>query len=544
MNTAQEIAQVGATIGREFSYELLHAVSPLEEEPLQQGLRQLVAADLVSQKGLPPQAQYVFKHALIQDSAYQSLLRSTRQHYHHTIAQVLAEQFTDITDTQPELLAHHYTEAGLTEQAIGYWQQAGQRASQRSANAEAESHLTTGIRLLLSLPDTPERAQRELYLQLALGPVLMATKSIGHVDTERAYTRAHALCQQLGETPELFPVMWGLRRFYSNRAALQTARELEEQLFRLAQAAGDPALLLAVQWAWGTTSFFLGELTTARERYAQSLSLYRPEMHDSQIAQYGTDLGVATRSYNALTLWHLGYPDQALQESYQSITLAQDGAHPFSQAYALFVSAWVHHLRRDMSATQRQAEAAIRLATEQELSYWVSNSGNMRGWSLAMQGDGAAGITEMTQSLAAVRALRAKLAETVLLAMLVEAYSSCGQREAAWVVLTEALEMVDECGERAYEAQLYHLQGEILLQGKEAQQEEAEASFQKALDVARQQEAKSWELRATTSLARLWQQQGKKTEARELLAPVYNWFTEGFDTKDLQEAKALLDELH
>ncbi len=271
----------------------------------------------------------------------------------------------------------------------------------------------------------------------------------------------------------------------------------------------------------------MGELTIARERFEQSLALYRPEMHDSQIAQYGTDLGVAGHCYHALTLWHLGYPDQAVEESYRSITLAQDGAHPFSQAYALFVSAWVHHLRRDVSATQTQAEAAIRLATEQELPYWAALSGLMRGWSLALQGEGTG----------------QKMSGTLLLSMLAEAYGRNGQREAEQTVLTEALELVDENDERAYDARVYQLQGELSLQGKEAQFEEAEASLQKALNVARQQEAKSFELRAATSLARLWQRQGKTTEAHELLTPVYNWFTEGFDTADLKDAKALLAEL-
>jgi predicted ATPase len=249
LSTAKEVAQLGAKIGREFPYALLQAVSSLEEGTLRQGLGQLVDAELLYQRGLPPQAVYFFKHALIQDTASLSLLKSHRQHYHQQIAQVLETQFPETVDTQPEVVARHFTEAGLTEQAIGYWQQVGQRASQRSANAEAESHLTTGIRLLLSLPDTPERAQQELSLQLALGPVLTAIKSHGHVDTERAYTRARELCQQLGDTPQLFPALWGLQRFYSANAAHQTARELEEQLFRLAQNAQDPALLLGVQWA-------------------------------------------------------------------------------------------------------------------------------------------------------------------------------------------------------------------------------------------------------------------------------------------------------
>ena len=245
----KELAQLGATLGREFSYDLLHAVSPLDESSLQQGLRQLVEVELLYQRGLPPQATYLFKHALIQDTAYQSLLKSKRQQYHQQIAQVLEARFSDIKETQPELLAHHYTEAGLIEQAIPYWQRAGQRASQRSAHVEAISHLSKGLDLLKTLPDTPERAQQELTLQIALGAPLQATKGFGAPEVETVYTRARELCQQVGETPQLFPVLWGLWLFYTGRAEHETARELAEQLLSLAQSAQDPALLLQAHHA-------------------------------------------------------------------------------------------------------------------------------------------------------------------------------------------------------------------------------------------------------------------------------------------------------
>ena len=403
LGDAKGLAQLGAVIGREFAYELVQALMLGEEPTLQARLSQLVQTELVYQRGRPPRATYTFKHALIQDTAYASLLRRTRQQYRQQIAQSLAERFVEIAETQPELLAHHYTEAGLVEQAIPYWQQAGQRAAQRSANAEAVAHLSTGVELLKSLPDTPERAQQELSLQLALGPVLMATKSIAHVDTESVYTRARELCQQLGETPELFLVMWGLRRFYVLRARFETARELEEQLFRLAQNAQDPGLLAEAEWAWGTTSFWLGELAIARERYAHSLSLYNPQLHSSHAFQYGSDPGVSASSYHALTLWHLGYPDQALQESRRSVTLAQEVGHPFSLAYALSASSWLYYLRREVRAAREQIEVAIRLGPV-KIAFpigriWSSNKGLLKTGTNGIVPPGTDRVTRHLQPL-------------------------------------------------------------------------------------------------------------------------------------------------
>ena len=260
LGTAKEIAQLGATLGREFSYELLQAVSPLDEETLQHGLQQLVEAELVYQRGLLPQAHYLFKHALIQDTAYQSLLKSTRQQYHRQIAQVLEDRFPETIETQPELLAHHYTEAGLIEQAIPYWQQAGQRAVQRSAHVEAIAHLTKGLEVLTALPDGPERTQQELVLQTTLGPALLARKGSGAPEMERAYARALELCRQVGEAPQLFPVLRGLWRFYNTRGQLQTAREIGEQLLTLAQRFQAPALLLEAHHALGQTLFTAGRI--------------------------------------------------------------------------------------------------------------------------------------------------------------------------------------------------------------------------------------------------------------------------------------------
>ncbi|HEV8712308.1 MAG TPA: adenylate/guanylate cyclase domain-containing protein [Candidatus Binatia bacterium] len=544
----RELVQLGATLGREFSYELLHAVSPLDEGTLQQGLRQLVEAEFVYQRGLLPQATYLFKHALIQDTAYQSLLKSTRQQYHKKIAQVLEEQFAETKETQPELLAHHYTEAGLKEQALPYWQQAGQRAIQRSANAEAVAHLMGGLGLLQTQSDSLERAKQELSLQLALGPALMATKSIGHSDVERTYSRARALCQQIGETPQLFPVLWGLLRFHSLRADYQAAQELNAQLLRLAQSAQDPALLLQARLGQGLTLFFLGQMISARDCFAQVITLYNPQQHHSHAFLYGYDPGVANLSYAAMTLWHLGYPDQALQESQRALVLAQELTHPFSVVYALSCSAWVHHLRREAHGAQEQIEKAIGLATEQGFPHWMAWGSILRGWALAMQGQREGAIVQMPQDLATLRVIGGETGRTWYLAMLAEAYETGCQSEEGLHVLAEALDMVDQRGERAYEAELYRLKGTLTLQSKVPSpksqvEKEAEECFLKAIEIARRQSAKSLELRAVMSLSRLWQRQGKKDEARQGLAEIYGWFTEGFDTVDLKEAKALLEEL-
>jgi predicted ATPase len=283
-----------------------------------------------------------FKHALIQETAYQSLLRSTRQQYHQRIARVLEARFPESCETQPELLAQHYTEAGLVEQAIGYWQRAGRRAIQRSANLEAVGHLTTGLEVLATLPDTPERAQQELVMQTTLGLALIATKGYAAPEVLQAYGRARGLCHQVGDTPQRFQVLRGLWYIYLLRMELRTAWELGEQLLTLAQHVGDPALLLEAHYALGNTLNYLGELASAHAHFAQGIALYDPEQHWSHAARYGQDPGVACRAYAAATLWWLGYPDQALQRSHEALTLARELAHPYSLGFALFFAAMLH----------------------------------------------------------------------------------------------------------------------------------------------------------------------------------------------------------
>jgi class 3 adenylate cyclase/predicted ATPase len=541
--TVKEVAQLGAVLGRKFAYEVLRAVAPLDEATLQHGLAQLVEAELLYQRGLLPQATYLFKHALIQDVAYQSLLKSTRQQYHQRIAQVLEAQFPDTVMSQPELLAHHYTEACLLAQAVLYWQQAGQRALQGSAYVEAVAHLTQGLAVLTPLPETPARRQQELDLQVALGTALRVTKGNAAPEVERAYGRARELCAQLSDTPQLFPVLRGLMQYYLNRGDLQTATPLGEQLLRLAQAQPDPALRLLAHYQLGNALSWRGEPAVARTHLTQALALYDPQAHRALAVRYGTDLGVVSHSVLARALWPLGFPDQALQHSQAARTLAEEVAHPFSLTQALVYAAIVHQCRREALAVHAQAAAALTLAAAQGFAQRVAWSTVLHGWALATQGQGEAGLAEIRQGLAAELATGATLWQPYFLGLLAEASGAGGHPEEGLHALAEALAVMDDTGLRYYAAELYRLQGALLLQQAVPDAAQAEACFHQALALARQQQARSWALRAAMSLARLWQSQGKRQEASDLLAPVYAWFTEGFDTADLQEAKALLEEL-
>jgi predicted ATPase/class 3 adenylate cyclase len=543
----KDVAQLGAVLGREFPYALLQAVAPGDEATLHHGLAQLVEAEVLYQRGRPPQATYVFKHALIQEAAYQSLLKSTRQQYHQRIAQVLEAQFAEIAESQPELVAHHYTEAGLHAQAVGYWQRAGQRAIERSANAEAIGHLTKGLELLQTLPDTPERAQRELDVQVALGPAVMATKGLAAPEVEHAYTRARALCHQVGETPQLFPVLMGLCMLYRQRGAFRTARQVGEQCLALAQRAEEPALLREAHCALGVPLFYLGELALSRVHLEQGRALYDPQQYRSRVFRYGLDPGVNCLLV-AWPLWLLGYPDQALGRSRDALILAQELSHPYSLAYALQSATRLHRFRREVQAAREQAEALLALSSQQGFTQWMAGGTIMCGWALTVQGQGEAGLAQMHQGLAAWRAMGIEAGQPYWLAMLAEAYGRTGQVEEGLRVLAEALALVDTTEERWWEAELHRLTGEFIVQSRvqgraSGGQEEAEESFCQALDIARRQSAKSLELRAAMSLSRLWQQQGQRAAARQLLAEVYGWFTEGFDTADLQEAQALLEAL-
>ncbi|MGH8067252.1 MAG: sigma 54-interacting transcriptional regulator [Candidatus Entotheonellia bacterium] len=539
----RHLLQAAAVIGKTVSFPLLQAMTALPEETLSRRLAHLQAAEFLSAAGGLPTPTYTFRHIFIQETAYQALLTSTRRQYHHQIAQALTEHFPALAATQPELLAHHYTAAGCTAPAIATWQRAGQRAAEHSAHVEAIAHFAQGLALLKDLPETPERSQQEIELQLALGPALMATKGAAATEVEQTYARARELCLQVGETLQLLPTLWGLWRFYQVQGALLTARELGEQLLRLAQRAAAPTPRLEAHNALGATLFSLGEYAAAWTHYEQGIALIDPAVQRALVLRYDVAPGVQCLTLAANTLWCLGSPAQAVRRSQEALALARALAHPHSLAFAQHIAAYLHHRRREVSAVHALADALLTLATAQRLPLFVGYGSCWLGWALAMQGQSEAGLAQLHQGLAAVLTMELTLARPLYLILLAEAAEHAGQVEEGLRLLSEALTALAANEQGDLLAEAYRLQGAFLLRQAVPDAAQAEACFQQALAIARRQQAKSWELRAAMSLSRLWQRQGKQVEAQRLLAPVYGWFTEGFETADLQEAGALLTEL-
>jgi predicted ATPase len=378
---------------------------------------------------------------------------------------------------------------------------------------------------------------------VALGSALMATQGTAAPEVERTYTRARILCTQVGETPQLFPTLWGLCRFYRNRGDLPTSRELGEQLYQLAAREVAPTPRIEAHEALAATLYFLGEYPATRTHLEQGMALIDPTPRPAEALSHGEAPGVRYRVRTANTLWCLGYQAQAVQWNQDALALAQELEHPYSLAYAQHWAADLYHHRREVSAVQVQAEALLTLATAQRFPLWVGFATYYRGWVLAMQGQGKTGLAQMRQGMATVMATGAELSRPLCLVLLAEAAGHVGQVEEGLRLLTEALAAFEASGRGDMLTEAYRLQGKLLLRQGVPEAAQAEARFQQALAIARHQQAKSWELRAAMSLSRLWQQEGRRAEAHALLAPVYGWFTEGFDTPDLQEAKALLEEL-
>ena len=539
------LLQTLAVLGKEFAWRLLTAVADKPEDELQRLLAHLQAEEFLYEQPAFPESAYTFKHALTQEVAYNAVLLERRRGLHERAAQAIEGLFAERLPEHYHALAHHYSRSGNTAKAVDYLHRAGQQAVERSAYAEAVSHMTAAVDLLATLPESHERSQQELVVQMTLGMALGATRGLAAPEVERLYTRARALCEQVGEPRQLFRVLWGLWGVYGARGDPHTQREIGEQLLSLAQRLQDPDLLLEAHHALWAILIFGGELSAARSHLEEGLRLYEPQRHRTHAAIYsGHDPGVCCRQVTAQALWLLGYPDQSLASNQAALTLAQQLAHPLSLAMTLYFAADLHHLRREAALTQARAEAAIAIATEQGFTRELARATHMRGWALAASGHGEEGIAQLHQSLAWYRASGVTADLSYVLALLAEASTQAGQTSEGLEALAEALATLARSRARWWEAELHRLRGELLLlQSAMAQPGEVEACFQQALAVARRQQAKSLELRAAMSLSRLWQQQGKRTEAHALLAPVYGWFTEGFDTADLQEAKTLLDAL-
>jgi predicted ATPase len=504
-------------------------------------LDQLVDAGLIFRRGLLPDATFLFKHALVQDAAYGSLLKSRRQHLHGRIAQTLEERLPDQASLRPELVASHYAQAGMPDQAIDYWDKAGRLAVERSAMAEAVVHFGKALRSLADLPKSPQRRSRELALQLALAGTLTATKGWASREAGEAYAHARDLCFELAEGPQLVATLNGLRLVLANRAEFAAARRIVEELLAVAQAGDDPDAKLLAEYGFGLSLLFRAEFTGALQHFRAAIPVDdRPSPRSLTFAH--VDLRVAPRGFMAWTLLLLGSADQALAESQQSLALARKASHPYALGMALHLSCIFHQLRGDGTMLAERSDELVALATEQGFPHFVGSGTCFRGWAtIALGGSISDAIGKIRDGLATKRATGAEIKVPYYLGLLAEANRRIDRTTEGLNLLREALELAERTDERWYEAELYRLRGEVLVAKSDS--DGAELWFSRSLSKAQAQNAKLWELRASCSLAHLRSDQGKRAEARELLTPVYSWFTEGFDTPDLQEAKALLEEL-
>jgi DNA-binding winged helix-turn-helix (wHTH) protein/predicted ATPase len=546
----QRVLEVASVVGVEFSAAAVAAGVGVAEEQVEERCTALARHQhFLSSRGRSEwpdgtvTAHYSFMHALYQEVWHERVPEGRRRDLHRRIGARLEAGYGTQADAVAAELAVHFEAGREYRRAVQYLGYAAEQALGRCAYQEAIRHLTRGLALLPILPDTPERAQQELALQIALGPVLMATKGQGAPEVEQTYARARALCQQVGDTPQRFAVLWGLQRFYRGQGAFAIARELGEQLVQWAERDADPTRCREAHDALGMTVFFLGDYAAARSHLAQGSTGTGLAAQRECVLRQGEAPGVRSLAFEAWTLWCLGFPAQAVQRGQEALALAQALAHPYSLAGAQVWAADLHHRRREAAAVQAQAEALLPLASAQGLPFFVGAATCYRGWALAMQGQDPVALALLRQGMAAIADTGHTQSRPRWLILLAEAAGYIGQVAEGLRLLAEALEALEANAQGDMRVEAHRLQGELLLRQPTPDAAQAEACFQQALTIARHQQAKSWELRAATSLARLWQHQGKCAEARELLAPVYDWFTEGFDTADLQEAKALLAEL-
>ena len=535
------VAQIGAAIGRQFRYVLLRAVSDLPEDELQAALARLVASELVLQRGMPPEAVYTFKHALVQDAAHASLLRSTRQQLHAQIAEALQTHSPELIDSQPELFAHHYAEAGLVEKSAAYWGEAGHRSTARSAMTEAAAQFQRGIDQLALLPDTPERQRQELEFSSALGTVLQAVKGFAAPEAGRAYARARQLWEQLGSPADFLRLPYLQSSYHAFRGECGLAQHLDEDLLSLSRRRDDAAGLILGHLSSGRNLACAGRLASSRTHLEEALAYYDPTSHRSLVGQTGIHPQVVSSAYLGSVLLCLGFPDQALACSNEAIAEARRLAHPPSLAVGLSIASRLLSLVGDHVILGECADELVALATEQGFPLWSAQGTIYRGYAQVMNGDAGGGILLLRSGSNAYGATGAVLWLPYYIALLATASETGGQIEQALTLLDDALQIVERTEERWLAAELYRNKGQVLLWQGYA--ETAEQLYRKALGIAEAQEARLWELRAAASLARLRRDQGRRAEARDLLAPVYGWFSEGFARPDLQEAKALLGEL-
>ena len=551
LGPAKEVAQVGAAIGREFSHTLLAAVERKPEAELNSALDRLIAAGLLFRQGVPPQASYLFKHALVQDAAYGTLLREPRRALHARIAEALEGQFTDIAESQPELLARHCTEAGLIERAVGLWGKAGERSQQRSALVEAVEQFTRALDLIATLPSTSTLRREQIKLQVGLITPLIHVKGWAAPETKAAVEQARLLLEQaeaLEETPEdsllLFSVLFGF--WVANFVAFNAdvSRDLAAQFLALAKKQKASAPLMLGHAILGASLMLAGDIAEARAHLDQGIALYDPAEHRPLAMRFGENPRMPILCWRSKALWVLGYPEAARVDTDQALKDAREDGHAVSLLWALAGSFFiVDSYCGNYTTANARVDELLALADEKDAAFWKALGTLGRGWLLGLTGRASDAIQTITSGIAAWRSTGTTLFLPLWLSYLAGAYAELGQLDQAWRCIGEAMSIIETAKERWFEAEVNRIAGEIALKSPEPDVAKAEAYFERALAVARNQQAKSWELRAAMSMARLWRDQGKRDEARELLAPVYGWFTEGFDTLNLKEAKKLLEEL-
>jgi class 3 adenylate cyclase/predicted ATPase len=539
--SVRQVAQIGAAIGREFSYRLVRAVSRLSEDELQNALSKLVVSELVFQRGTPPDAVYIFKHALVQDAAQSNLLRSSRQQLHAQIAEALEAESPELMESEPEIFAQHYAAAGLAEKSAAYWGKAGRRSAARSTMAEAAAQFQMGLDQLALLPVNSESQRQKLEFWSALAAVLNAVKGFAAPETGQAYARAQGLWEQLGSPSEFLQIPFGQSVYHMHRGEFDLAQRLAVDLLRLSGQRNDSAGVILGHASSGRMLMFAGGFASSRSHLEEALALYDPISHYSLVQKVGVHPQVASQAFSGIVLFCLGYPDQALARSNAAIAEARRLAHPPSLAVSLAWGAALFSLGGENAALGERADELVTVAGEQGFPLWRAQGTIFCGWVIVKNGDVAEGISLLRGGSTTLRATGVEMWTPHFFALLAEACEIAGQIDEALAQLDEALRIVERTGERWFEAELNRHKGQLLL--RQGYTEVAEELYRKALSIAREQEAKLWELRAAVSLARLRRDQDRRAEAIDLLAPIYGWFTEGFGTPDLKEARALLDEL-